>query len=174
MLIIKERRFGFTVTKQQLIENNMNLVYSLISKEYHSYLCDEDIIQAGMLGLCKAADKWDESKGNFSTYAWYSIRNTILKEFEARAKHRGVLSLDYEVNGEDGDRVPFGSFLVGQEDVGYVDTDVDLEQLSPTQRKVFALYRNGVPTKEIASTLGVNQQCVWQTMRKIRMLRGTK
>jgi RNA polymerase sigma factor (sigma-70 family) len=160
--------------KQQLIEDNMNLVYSLVSKEYRSHLNDEDIIQAGMLGLCKAADKWDESRGNFSTYAWYSIRNAIIDEFKQRAKHQGVLSLDYEVDDGDGGKVPFGSFRVGQEDVGYVDTDVNVERLTPTQLKVFELYRNGVPTKEIASTLGVSRQCVWQTMRKIRMLRGKK
>lgn len=160
------------MTSQQLVEDNMNLVYGLISKEFPTYLNDEDIIQSGMLGLCKAADKWDEDKGNFSTYAWYSIRNTILSEFKARAKHHGVLSLDYEVNGDDGDRVPFGSFIVGQEDVGYVDADVDLELLTETQRKVFELYRKGVQTKEIASTLGVSRQCVWQTMRKIRKLKG--
>lgn len=150
----------------------MNLVYGLIAKEFPTYIHDEDIIQTGMVGLCKAADKWDEDKGGFSTYAWYSIRNTILNEFKARAKHHGVLSLDYEVTGDDGDKVPFGSCVVGQEDVGYVDTDVDAERLSQTQLKVFELYRNGVRTKDIATTLGVSRQCVWQTMRKIRKLKG--
>lgn len=160
------------MTKQQLIEDNMNLVYSLISKEYPTYLGDEDIIQTGMLGLCKAADKWDESKCNFSTFAWYCIRNAIIDEFRARVKHQGVLSLDYEVNGEDGERASFGSFIVGQEDVGYVDIDVNVKQLTPTQLKVFELYRRGVPTNKIASTLGISRQCVWQTMRKIRTMRG--
>lgn len=150
----------------------MNLVYSLVSKEYHSHLCDEDIIQAGMLGLCKAADSWDESRGNFSTFAWCCIRNSIIDEFKQRTKHQGVLSLDYEVDGEDGDRVPFGSFVVGQEDVGYVDVEIDVERLTPTQLKVFKLCKLGVPTNEIARTLGVSRQCVWQTMRKLRLLRS--
>lgn len=152
----------------------MNLVYSLISKEYRSHLNDEDIIQAGMLGLCKAADKWDESKCNFSTFAWYCIRNAIIDEFKQRAKHQGVLSLDYEVDNGEGDRAPFGSFVVGQEDVGYIDVEVDVEKLTPTQLQVFKLFKIGVPTKEIARTLGVSRQCVWQTMRKLRILRGKK
>lgn len=150
----------------------MGLVYSLISREYPQYIHDEDIIQSGMLGLCRAAELWDESKSKFSNYAWYSIRTAIIGELNSRAKHKGVLSLDYEVTGADGDKVPFGSFIVGQEDVGYVDTDVNFELLSPTQIKVFELYRIGVPTKEIASILGVSRQCVWQAMRKIRKLRG--
>lgn len=158
--------------KTKLIEDNMCLVYALIAREYPQFTRDEDIVQSGMLGLCKAAEQWDESKSKFSNYAWHCIRNAIADEFKQRATHQGVLSLDYEVDSGDGDRVPFGSFIVGQEDVGYVDTDVDLEQLTPTQLKVFELYRNGYPTKEIASILGVNRQCVWQTMRKVRLLRG--
>ena len=162
------------VTKQQLIEDNMNLVYSLISKEYPSYLGDEDIIQTGMLGLCQAADKWDESRGKFSTFAWYCIRNEILKEFNRRAKHQGVLSLDYEISDADGERASFGNCIVGQEDVGYVDTDVKVERLNKTQLKVFELYRNGMRTNEIATTLGISRQAVWYTMRKIRMMRGRR
>jgi RNA polymerase sporulation-specific sigma factor len=158
--------------KTKLIEDNMGLVYSLIHREYPQYINDEDIVQSGMLGLCKAAERWDESKSKFSNYAWHCIRNAIVDEFKQRATHQGVLSLDYEVDGVDGDRVPFGSFIVGQEDVGYVDTDVDLEQLTPIQLKVFELYRNGYKTKEIASTLGVSRQCVCQTMRRVRLLRG--
>jgi RNA polymerase sigma factor (sigma-70 family) len=160
------------VTKQQLIEDNMNLVYSLIRREYPQHIQDEDIIQSGMLGLCKAAEQWDESKSTFSNYAWHSIRNAIIDEFKQRTKHQGVLSLDYEVDDADGKRVPFSNVIVGQEDVGYVDIDVDIDQLSPTQIKVFELYRIGVPNNEIATTLGVSRQCVWQAMRKIRKMRN--
>ena len=70
------------MTKQQLIEDNLNLVYALISREYPTYLHDEDIIQTGMLGLCKAADKWDEKRGTFSNFAWCCIRHEIIKEFK--------------------------------------------------------------------------------------------
>ena len=174
MLNVTERRCEYTLTKQQLIEDNMNLVYSLVSREYPAYLYDEDIIQTGMLGLCKAAERWDETKSKFSNFAWHCIRNEIIDEFKRRAKHQGVLSLDYEVDGDDGERLPFSSFVVGQEDVGYVDVEVNVEKLTPTQLKVFKLCKIGVPTKEIARTLGVSRQCVWQTMRKLRIMRGKK
>ena len=154
--------------KQKLIEDNMNLVYSLISKEYPTYVHDDDIIQCGMLGLCKAAEKWDESKSQFSTFAWSCIRNEICKEFRQRAKHQGILSLDYETNNEDGGRSTFGDCIVGAEDVLYVDTDV--KSITAREKQVFDLYKTGLSQVDIASKLGVTKPYVWKVMRKIRTL----
>ena len=158
--------------KKQLIEDNMCLVYSLISKEDPSYIGDEDIIQTGMLGLCKAAEKWDESRGNFSTLAWCCIRNEIVNEFRNRAKHHGVLSLDYEVDGEDGERTSFGDFVVGSEDVGYVDVEFDSYSLTEKETQIFEAYKQGLTADEICEIVGCPKQLVWKTMRKIRILRG--
>ena len=160
-----------TLTKQQLIEDNMGLVYSLIAREYPTYLHDEDIIQSGMLGLCKAAEKWDESKSKFSTFANICVRSEIQVEFRRRAKHQGVLSLDYEVDNE-GERTTFGDFIVGDEDVGYVDLGVDLDALSPKEQLIGELLTNGVSQDEIVSRLGVSKQLIWKTIRKIKAMRG--
>lgn len=156
------------MTKQQLIEDNMNLVYSLVSKEYPTYIHDEDIIQCGMLGLCKAAESWEEHKSKFSTFAWKCIRNEINREFRRRVKHQGVLSLDYEVNDEDGGRSTFGDCVVGDDDVGYVD--IELKSITARERQVFDLYKIRQSHTEVADELGVSRQYVWKTMRKIRAL----
>lgn len=163
-----ERRCDVTLTKQQLIEDNMNLVYSLISKEYPTYLQDEDIVQCGMVGLCNAAEKWDESKSKFSTFAFICIRNEIRMELRRRQKHSGLLSLDYEVDGNDGERTSFGDFIVGDEDVLYIDTE--LPSLTDRERQVFELFQAGLTPKEVADNIGVSEQYVWKVMRKIRAL----
>ena len=80
------------MNKNELIEKNMNLVYFVISKYYPTFIHDEDIVQSGMLGLCKAADKWDESKSKFSTYAGRCIRNEINQEFIRRKPFSKVIS----------------------------------------------------------------------------------
>ena len=166
---MKERGCEFTLTKQKLIEDNMNLVYALISREYPTYLHDEDIVQCGMLGLCRAADKWDENKGKFSAFAWHCIRNEIIRELNKRAKHKGVLSLDYETV-TDGVRGSLGDTIVGEEDVVYID---DCEnQLTPLQRKIVALLKKGMSGKDIAKQLGCTSQMVSWTRRKIRILRS--
>ena len=155
--------------KQQLIEDNMNLVYALVSREYPTYLQDEDIIQCGMLGLCQAADKFDESKGKFSAFAWFCIRNEIIREFKRREKHTGVLSLDYEATGSGGERVPFSDFVVGEEDVSYVD-DCS-HQLTPLQAKIMAALKKGMTPQEVAKVVGTTVQNVHFTRRKVRILR---
>lgn len=160
------------MTKQQLIEDNMNLVYSLVSREYPTYIQDEDIIQCGMLGLCKAAEKWEEGKSVFSTFAWRCIRNEILDEFRRRAKHQGMLSLDYEVESDDGGRTTFGDLVVGDEDVGYIDLDINVKSLTPREQKVYELLQTDMTWTEIGEQLGLSKSTVWRIIRKLRALRG--
>lgn len=159
------------MTKQKLIEDNMNLVYALISREYPAYLHDEDIIQSGMLGLCKAAKYWDESKATFSGYAWYCIRHAIIHEFKARAKHQGVLSLDYETT-TDGVRGSLGETLVGEEDVNYIDLEVKSCRISNRDKQIYELLLAGLSPVEVAKKLGVSRQLVWATRRKLRFLKN--
>ena len=154
------------MTKQQLIEDNMNLVYSLIRKEYPTYISDEDLIQCGMLGLCKAAESGDETKAKFSTFAYCCIRRAIQCELRNRTKHSGVLSLDYEV-GNDGERTALGNLIVGDEDVIYVD--VDTSHLTSREKQIFELFQTGLDQAEIAKHLGVSKQYVWKVMRKARI-----
>ena len=159
------------MTKQQLIEDNMGLVYHLILKEYPTYLQDEDIVQCGMLGLCKAAEKWDESKSKFSTFAMFSIRSAIQTELRDRAKHKGILSLDYEVdNGDDG-VCTFGDIIAGDDDVPYFDLGIDLNQLNKKERQIAELLPTGMSQVDIGKKLGVSKQYVWQTIRKIKAMR---
>lgn len=159
-------------TRQQLIEDNLGIVHSVILKKYPTYAYDEDILQSGMLGLCKAAEKWDSNKSKFSTFAWSTIVNEIRYELRKRERHKGILSLDYEVTGEDGKPTSFGDFIVGDEDVNYVDLGVDTSLLTPREQHIFTLYQNGVPPREIGERLNISHEKVGRAIRKIKSMRG--
>ncbi len=155
--------------KDELIIENMKLVYYLISKYYPTFIGDEDLQQVGMLGLCKAANTWNEEKSKFSTYASKCILNEINFEFKRRKKHNGVLSLDKELGVEDGAMKTFGDLIVGEDDVGFVDYKGFLATLSDRQKDVLELSERGFDTDDIADMLDVSTQSVNASKRQIKL-----
>jgi len=68
------------MNKNELILNNLGIVYK-IAKQYKGYnLPMDDIIQEGMIGLIKALKNYDENQlCQFGTFATSSIKSEILK-----------------------------------------------------------------------------------------------
>lgn len=156
--------------RQKLIEDNMKLVYFLINKHYPNCSNDEDIIQCGMLGLCRAAETWDESKSLFSTYAGKCILHEIYAEFRKRRKLNGQLSLDYPVYGVNDEVDSFGDMLVGDSDVDYINIEPFYNTLKPREQEVFGLLYTGLTGAEIGRKLGISRQLANVYIRRLRTL----
>ncbi|NNJ13492.1 sigma-70 family RNA polymerase sigma factor [Chloroflexales bacterium ZM16-3] len=74
-----EQLVGAGVTaRAQLINSNLRLVVSIARRYQGHGLSLLDLIQEGSLGLMRAVDKFDPSRGlKFSTYATYWIRQSV-------------------------------------------------------------------------------------------------
>ena len=71
-----------TIKRNDLIQNNMGLVHSCANKFRGRGVEYDDLFQAGCVGLVKAADNFDVSRGfAFSTYAVPVILGEIKRIF---------------------------------------------------------------------------------------------
>lgn len=95
--------------RDELIEHNLRLVAHIVKKYYSNTSDQDDLISIGTIGLIKAVNTFDHTKGiRLSSYAARCIENAILSQrnkldLEAKTSHHvaknGAYSVTYADTG---------------------------------------------------------------------------
>lgn len=161
---------------EKMIRDNDKLVYHIISRRFPSLTQDEDVVQAGMIGLWKACRDYDPSKGAFSTCVCAYIIHEIHKELEMRNEYQkfgAVQSLNEIVENPDGssDMQELINFIPDKpDDVSGREYDFSAlrSKFSSRDNGIFMLRAQDYTYEEIARIYGLSKQRVDQIIRKMR------
>ncbi len=178
---LKKLKSGDEEAKNILIERNLRLVAHVI-KKYESTGEDvEDLISIGTIGLIKAINTFDESRGTrLATYAARCIENEVLMHLRNLKKTRAEVSL-YDPIGFDkeGNEISLLDVLFADNDIlETVDAKMQEEKivqkmgaLSRRERQVIEM-RYGLFTgiketqRDIAKKLGISRSYVSRIEKK--------
>src|SRR3954464_10920080 len=139
---------GDAEAKERMINSNLRLVVSLAKRYQGQDLPLLDLIQEGILGLIRAAEKFDWRRGyKFSTYATFWIRQAIQRGIANKARtiripvhigqrERKIARVQRELQAELG-REPTDEEVAEAADISVADID----EVRDTQRTVTSLDR---------------------------------
>lgn len=178
---LKRLKAGDEEAKNILIERNLRLVAHVIKKYESTGEDAEDLISIGTIGLIKAINTFDESRGTrLATYAARCIENEVLMHLRNLKKTRAEVSL-YDPIGFDkeGNEISLLDVLFADNDiVETVDSKMQEEKivqkmgaLSRRERQViemrYGLF-NGIKEtqRDIAKKLGISRSYVSRIEKK--------
>ena len=170
-----------TQARSKLIEHNLRLVAHIVKKYYNTAKDQDDLISIGTIGLIKAVNTFDHTKGTrLATYASRCIENEILMHFRAGKKTLQDVSLSEPID-TDKDGHPLSLLdVIAAEDTLAEDLELKLnseklqryigEVLDAREREVIAwrygLKGDGLPQREVADKLGISRSYVSRIEKK--------
>ncbi|MDN5293061.1 MAG: polymerase sporulation-specific sigma factor [Eubacteriales bacterium] len=173
---------GDTEARNALIEHNLRLVAHIVKKYEGSGVENDDLISIGTIGLIKAINTYDRSKGiRLATYAARCIENEILMCMRSLKKRRGEVSLSDPIGfDKEGNEITLSDVLGTDPDevIDRVESNIErkrlyerLKFLGRRERKVLEM-RFGLLSgirftqREVAKQLGISRSYVSRIEKK--------
>lgn len=174
---LKKLKDGDIFAKSILVERNLRLVAHIVKKYSYPGKDIDDLISIGTVGLIKAIDSFDSSKGTrLATYAARCIENEILMLIRNNKKTKGELYLQDPIGvDKEGNEISLMDVLSSEEDsiIEIVESKIQVKKLyskietclTPREKTVIEMrygLLDGKPKtqREIALILGISRSYV--------------
>ena len=172
--------------RDELIEHNLRLVAHIVKKYYSNTSDQDDLISIGTIGLIKAVNTFDHTKGiRLSSYAARCIENEVLMYFRAAKKSAQDISMNEPIDTDkDGNALTLMDVMSTEDNiVDNLDCKVKSEQLkryiaqvlTPRERLIIEL-RDGLNNdhpltqREVAARLKISRSYVSRIEKKALQL----
>lgn len=181
----KFKEDGDLEARNILIKHNLRLVV-FIAKKYVNYPDNDELISIGTLGLIKAINSYDKSKGSqLATYASRCIENEILMTMRSYKKYSKDISIFENIGTDkDGNEMSLLDLLYVEEESVYkkIDGEILKKSLNTLMKKylndreyVILVYRFGLKDKYartqqyVADKLGISRSYISRIEKKALM-----
>lgn len=181
--LLNEFKNGSVKAKNKLVEHNLRLVAHIVKKYYSENEEQDDLISIGTIGLIKAINSFDSSKGiKLATFASRCIENEILMYFRSKKKNSQEMSINEPIDiDSEGNPLTLIDIISRDDDIA---DDIDLkikteklyrfvEEIKDEREKTIIILRYGlyntVPLtqNQVAKRLNISRSYVSRIEKKI-------
>jgi RNA polymerase sporulation-specific sigma factor len=157
----------------QKIIDNKKLVHLVLNQYFNSFRDDEDMIQAGMIGLWKAIKTYDKTKAAFSTYAAKVIKSQILMELRPVRKNNKLNPVSIETLIISEEEITLGDVIEDKTDCFAEICNLEsiqqkIKTLSDREKYILRLTYNGETQRSIGRKLGISRTGINRILKKIK------
>lgn len=166
---------------KKLVEDNIGLVDFMLYKHFKPFInlyphLVDDLKQEGSIGLMKAAEKFDETKGSFTTIATFNIKNAMLRFYQRYVKrhynNKNITIISADVNVTDDEKITLLDFIISEHSEKDYRVDSIMTRTEYSEIKDINLILNmtaqGYSQEEIAKVIGTSQVQVSRRIIKFK------
>ncbi len=167
--------------RNRLIEHNLRLVAHIIKKYYSTVRDQDDLISIGTIGLIKAINTFDYTKGvRLATYASRCVENEILMYFRANRKTAQDVSIMEPIETDKEGHTLTLMDVIAADDTILEDLDLKInatklyrymeETLSDREKEIlqwrYGLIGEPMTQREVAKKLNISRSYVSRIEKK--------
>lgn len=181
--LLQKMKSGDKNAKNILVEHNLRLVAHIVKKYCSNSAEQDDLISIGTIGLIKAVNTFDNSKGiKLATYASKCIENEVLMYFRSQKKSSQDISINEPIDSDsEGNPLTLMDIICTEDTIA---DDIDLkittqklykyiEEIKNEREKTIIIMRYGLygteplTQNQIAQKLKISRSYVSRIEKKV-------